>query len=79
MSPNAKPAGDWRTKPGILILKNSSAQPWESLKAKECYTQIAVGQGALIFINVAKGDATTWCPIISLSGTQYLNEPSGQP
>lgn len=56
---------------------NSSAQPQESLRAKEYYTQIAVSQGGLIFINVAKGDAITWCPSISLSGTQYLSEPLG--
>lgn len=81
MSPNAKPAGDFReqSQESWSLRIPQLTQPEESLKDKECYTQLTLGQGGLIFITVTKGDATVWCPRVSISGTWYLHEPSEKP
>lgn len=48
------------------------SEPRNYLKAKECYTQITLGQGELMFITVAEGFATT---LVS----QYLSKRSEHP
>lgn len=79
MSPNAKPAGNrekeaQESDPKEFLV----SEPRNSLKAKECYTQMTLGQGGLISITVTTGDATTlvsWCHSISVKAQ---NVPEGQ-
>lgn len=49
------------------------SEPRKSPKAKECYTQITLGQGGLIFPTVDKRDAMTqvsWCLYLSHTESQ---------
>lgn len=72
MSPNAKTHWKFREKEARESDPKEflDSEPRNSLKAKECCTKITLGQGGLVFVTAAKGDATTqvsWCHSVSVS------------